>query len=202
MKTVYSLQVLRGIAAFMVVLAHTYAHLDTRHIIQGIPGLADAGIHGVDIFFVISGFVMVYISGDNFGKPGASRDFLIRRIIRVVPLYWFYTAAISVLLIFFPGDFSSGQSFDLSHLLASLSFIPVENSVGKIFPIHAVGWTLNYEMYFYLIFAFLLLFKKEWFLPLLSIILLAGVLTGMVIKQAVTPIFSVITAPLLIEFLM
>lgn len=130
--TLCSLQALRAVAATMVVLFHAYVHLDVRNIIPGIPALVDAGRAGVDIFFVISGFIMVYISKDSFGKRGASRDFMIRRIIRVVPVYWFYTLLIASILFIAPRLFSEGKTFGLEHLAASLLFIPWQNSIGDI----------------------------------------------------------------------
>lgn len=177
--SLHSLQSLRSIAAIMVVAFHSYVHLDARGIIAGIPAIVDAGRAGVDIFFVISGFIMVYISQDNFGRPGAPADFLIRRIIRVLPVYWLYTFLIASILFVAPHLFSQGKSFDLNHLMASLLFIPWENSIGDIKPVLNVGWTLNFEMYFYCLFAITLLLGKRYLLPLLSIVMLCGSLAGL-----------------------
>lgn len=198
--TLYSLQALRAIAAAMVVAFHSFVHLDARGIIDGIPAIVDAGRAGVDIFFVISGFIMVYISKDNFGKPGAPTDFLIRRIIRVVPVYWFYTFLIAAILFAVPHLFSQGKSFDLDHLIASLLFIPWQNSIGDIKPILNVGWTLNFEMYFYCIFAITLLLGKRYFLPIMSIVMLCGAAAGLTGGPYPT-LLNVITSPMLLEFL-
>lgn len=198
--TLYSLQALRAIAAAMVVVFHSYVHLDARGIIAGIPAIIDAGRAGVDIFFVISGFIMVYISKDNFGKPGAPTDFLVRRIIRVVPVYWFYTFLIASILLSVPHLFSQGKSFGLNHLIASLLFIPWQNSIGDIKPVLNVGWTLNFEMYFYCIFAMTLLLEKRYFLPQLSIVMLCGATAGLT-GGPYPPLLNVITSPLLLEFL-
>jgi len=176
--TLYSIQALRAIAASLVVVLHTYAYLEARDLISSTPDLVESGRAGVDIFFVISGFIMTYISGDSFGKPSASKDFLIKRIIRIVPIYWFYTLIMAALLLLVPHLFSDGKSFDLTHAITSFLFIPWENNSGFLKPVLQVGWTLNFEMYFYLIVTLLLFFGKTFFLQSLSIILLGGVLAA------------------------
>jgi len=55
---------------------HTFVHLEARDIIPNVPTLVDSGRAGVDIFFVISGFIMILISGNSFGNPGATQNFL------------------------------------------------------------------------------------------------------------------------------
>jgi len=198
--TINSIQSLRGIAATFVIFAHAQVYLSARNYIGELNPLIDAGRSGVDLFFVISGFIMIYVANTNFEKKGASVDFMIRRIIRVVPIYWFYTLCLAFLLIMFPQQFSQGKVFELEHLLTSLFFIPHENSIGYVKPTLMVGWTLNYEMYFYLVFSFLLLFSRKYFLILLSTILLGGIALGWVLKST-EPLVSVITSPHLIEFL-
>jgi len=200
-KKLYSIQVLRGIAALFIVVLHAYVHLEARKLIPEVPSFVNSGRAGVDIFFVISGFIMVYISGDKFGKKGAVPDFLTKRIIRVVPIYWVYTLLMAAFLFFAPHLFSQGKSFDFHLFLASLLFIPWQDSLGYIKPVLQVGWTLNYEMYFYLVFATLLLFSARLFPILMMSILLSGFLVGQVV-DSIHPIFSVMTSSLLMEFLM
>ncbi len=199
-NTLYSIQVLRGIAATLVVIFHSYIHLQARNIIPNLPVLVDSGRAGVDIFFVISGFIMVYISGENFGKVGAARDFFIRRVIRIVPIYWMYTLLMAFFLLTLPHLVSSGKTFNLTHLEASLLFIPWENNVGYIKPTLGVGWTLNFEMYFYAIFAVSLFFSKRYLAPFLAAVMTGGLLAGQLFGP-VSPIFYVMTSPLLVEFL-
>src|SRR5512146_2076335 len=92
-----SIQILRALAACLVVIGHCLhetAEIAARN--GRLPlriDLIDWGI-GVDIFFVISGFIMIYTTADLFGQPGAMRTFLTRRIIRIVPLYWLMTAGL------------------------------------------------------------------------------------------------------------
>jgi len=199
--TLYSVQALRATAASLVVILHAYVYLVARNLIPGVPDLVDSGRTGVDIFFVISGFIMVYISGNNFKKPDAPKDFLIKRIIRIVPIYWLYTSLMAALLFLVPHLFSDGKSFILAQTIASYLFVPWENNLGLIKPVLQVGWTLNYEMYFYLIFTLLLFFSKKFFLRSLSSILLCGFLVGLLFPS-IPSIFSIATSSLPIEFLM
>src|SRR5258705_5378402 len=78
-----SIQALRAIAAILVLLGH--ASVALREKVAAFP-FFPAGPFGVDIFFVISGFVMVYSSERLFGQPGASMYFFARRLARIVPL--------------------------------------------------------------------------------------------------------------------
>lgn len=147
---IVSIQYLRGVAAMSVVVYHTLVNM---------PGLAaphwlhrEIGDAGIDIFFVISGFVMFYVTRDGM----APREFLRRRIVRIVPLYWIMTLFV-VLLAAFSGLGKTTQ-LDLSHIVMSLLFIPhINPSNGGIVPLLKPGFTLNYEMYFYLVFALALL---------------------------------------------
>lgn len=136
-------QYLRAIAALMVAYFHLTlqipaytaalaAHrvIDTRYFTGAVP-----------VFFVISGFVM-YVSGID-GSPG---KFALRRLARIVPLYWFLTAAIIALAVLKPG-FLHHTSLAPAHIAASFLFVPAG------FPILVPGWSLNYEMAFYAIFA-------------------------------------------------
>lgn len=130
---IQSLQILRAVAAASVV----YLHIGCEPWFGGF---------GVDIFFVLSGFVMCYII--DSGESG--KEFFLRRIARVVPLYWALTVTAFVLVCFKPVLFNSTTA-DFGNLLKSLLFIPYTKENGTISPIIPVGWTLNYEMYFYVL---------------------------------------------------
>ena len=199
--TIHTVQALRGIAASLVVFYHGQDYLAIRGYIPHVESIYNFGRSGVDIFFLISGFIMLLIAWDNFQKPGASIDFLIRRAIRIIPIYWFYSLIMVLLLITLSQYFSRGKVFDATHAIASFVFIPWRNSIGEVNPILPVGWTLNFEMYFYLIFSILLLFKRDIFIALLAFILLGGVIAGLVFNPTI-PVLSYMSSPLLIEFMM
>jgi peptidoglycan/LPS O-acetylase OafA/YrhL len=151
-REVVSIQYLRGIAAMMVVFAHANAQfLSPTHLL-----LRNIGWSGVDLFFVISGFVMTYIIA---AKPMTAGDFLRRRIVRIAPLYWLMTGVTAALIVSLPALFTHSR-FTWLEFATSLLFIPFRNSgSGEIAPILKLGWTLNYEMFFYLCFGALILLR-------------------------------------------
>lgn len=130
MKTLYNIQLARAVAALLVV----YAHI-------GIPK-ATFGHFGVDIFFVISGFIMTLITAET------TEGFFLRRLVRIVPLYWLVTFSV-LLLSYCKPEWLNSTTPNVGHFLQSLFFIPYQKENGSIHPMLDVGWTLNYEMYFY-----------------------------------------------------
>ena len=194
-----SIQILRAVAATAVVLLHTRVYLYGRDLAPDLGSAFEVGRAGVDIFFVISGFIMVCVINNSFQVRGASMDFMLRRIIRIVPTYWAYTLLLAGFLIFAPQLFSGGKSIDYSHLAASLFFMPWTNSLGSLKPTLQVGWTLNYEMYFYLIVALLLLLPKRYFMGILTCWFVGTVALAAVIKPETT-FLSFYTKPIVLEF--
>lgn len=142
MNQVISIQYLRALAAFLVVLYHIAFLVPIGEFIF------PQGRIGVDIFFVISGFVMWVTC-----QTPDPANFLIRRIIRIVPLYW--CATLYFAMVSFSNGLEIGFNATLESFLKSLFFIPFENADrgGRIVPVAGVGWTLNLEIMFYLIFA-------------------------------------------------
>jgi exopolysaccharide production protein ExoZ len=141
-----SIQALRAIAALLVFWGHAINAV-TLEVPADFPHLY--GPFGVDIFFVISGFVMVYSSEGLFGQPGAPIKFFARRIARIVPLYWAATA----ILVWFVVPYASTKA-----VLGSLFFAP---HIPSEAPLLFVGWTLIFEMFFYAVFAIALLAKRR-----------------------------------------
>jgi exopolysaccharide production protein ExoZ len=119
----------------------------------------------VDIFFVISGFIMFYTSCRDFGKPGAVKKFLLRRLIRIVPIYWLLTG-VEVVIELVRGL----QDVDPIHIVKSLFFIPFIAGNGKFRPVLGQGWSLNYEMLFYCVFALALLLPRRVGIPAIFIV--------------------------------
>lgn len=157
-----SIQILRGGAAWMVVLHH-FMQLFYNFTPTNFLGnfFSFHGGFGVDIFFVISGFIMAYILSTN--NSITSKNFFINRIIRIVPNYWFWTLVVLIMGVFIEKLSSSYATFET--VLMSLLFISHENPdpILGIYPTLTVGWTLNIEMFFYFILAFILLFKFSLF---------------------------------------
>jgi exopolysaccharide production protein ExoZ len=174
--TIVSVQYLRGIAALLVV----YAHVATQVLRYGnfdLP-LYEYGHVGVDLFFVISGFIMWQTTFDKRMSPVT---FFYRRLTRIVPAYWIVTSVVVLVSIFVPSALTSTR-FEWAHVLASYFFVPMRHPVltHYYFPILIVGWTLNYEMFFYLIFSFCLYLARFWRVVAVVAALAAMVLYGLV----------------------
>ena len=149
----HALQYMRAIASMAVVYSHAVLQVPEYQAL-----LHDAGSFGVDIFFVISGFIMVYIA-----KPDDTpSNFISNRVRRVVPLYWFFTLLMAAILLLVPSVFKS-TTFDLTIIVKSLLFIPHYSQAdpSQVWPIVAPGWSLVYEMYFYALFAASLWFARS-----------------------------------------
>jgi exopolysaccharide production protein ExoZ len=112
-------------------------------------GFDTFGGGGVDIFFVISGFIMVYTTQSHHVGPFS---FFVNRVVRIVPIYWLLTLAVFTLAVIAPHLLGATRAAP-SELLKSLLFIPFAKSNGAVQPILFLGWTLNYEMFFYMLFA-------------------------------------------------
>ncbi|HMO30521.1 acyltransferase [Enterovirga sp.] len=143
------IQVLRAVAALMVVLHHAELSVLLGFGFASPPMLL-GGSAGVDIFFVISGFIMLVSSRRLFAAPGGSATFLKRRLIRIVPLYWAVTSIYVAAFLFAPA--ALGRPVSGGTVLASYLFWPRLGLDGTFHPILVVGWTLNYEMFFYALF--------------------------------------------------
>lgn len=139
-----SIQALRAVSIIFVMLTH-------------VPALG-IGAFGVDIFFVISGFMMMYTThvnlhaGEDFSEAAkrTNRRFLLKRIIRIIPLYYAITIFTYVMILVFPNMFVDTDPNPV-YLLKSFLFIPY-NIGNTAMPIVRVAWSLNYEILFYLLF--------------------------------------------------
>ena len=166
-KKLYGLQVLRFFAAALVLLAHTGDRLLALAERYHVPftDFGFSGRLGVDIFFVISGFIMGFLALERFGQPKAPLRFGIDRLTRVAPFYWAVTlagAAGSWVAPRLVSDASRIAPVTPEYLLKSLLFIPYLNWEGKHRPILPQGWTLNFEMMFYFVFTFCLFLRRPW----------------------------------------
>ena len=148
-EVLVSIQALRALAALAVT---------TYHALQWADGGFDVGRAGVDVFFVISGFIMWHVTA---GRDMAPADFLWRRLTRVAPLYWLSTLGVLAVALVWPAFLPEVRP-GWAHLALSLAFIPHLDPKGLPFPTLPPGWTLNYEAVFYLIFAAALAGPRAW----------------------------------------
>lgn len=143
-----SIQCLRGVAALMVVAFHCFPQLQRMGYAGWEPQFLSAG---VDIFFVISGFIMLYSAHRSPERGGGA--FLLNRAIRILPLYWLLTTLLVAIALLAPHLLNSTR-FVPMHTLFSYLMLPAIHPVTGVYqPILIPGWTLNYEMFFYLLFA-------------------------------------------------
>lgn len=151
------IQALRAIAALLVVLHHALEESMAAAVPFSPDWFTTFGAAGVDIFFVISGFIMLYVSFPDGRAAASPLSFLIKRITRIYPFYWF---CIALVLVLWTAGFYRSLQLDADTLIRSILLFPNERLVI------GVAWTLVYEMYFYLVFAATLIFRK----PLISLL--------------------------------
>lgn len=179
----------------MVVIHHIPQYLVGR-----IPNVIsfENGAAGVDIFFAISGFVMY----GTALQPNASwRKFFISRASRIIPLYWTCTLILGLSAIFLPSLFKT-FSTDWSVIFRSILFLPNYNQEGQIRPLLQMGWTLHYEVFFYITTG-LILYLTRLNAALVASALLSILSLGLslaAVKIEFTPL--ILLAPIIIEFLL
>lgn len=150
-----NIQALRAFAAINVVFFHIIGTSESYSQGVGLLGyLKGWGANGVDIFFVISGFIMLYIQMTQRRSPF---DFFKNRILRIVPIYWLLTLFVIILYLFLPSIF---REMNLTPVWAISSLFFTSSVFTNQHPVVYVGWTLEWEMLFYLIFSVSLFFDK------------------------------------------
>jgi peptidoglycan/LPS O-acetylase OafA/YrhL len=186
----FNIQVLRAIAALLVVHAHA----------AGPTGLGlrwVGGADGVDLFFVISGFIIAYVAALD------PSQFMTRRLIRIVPIYWTSTLALYLLVVAMPRLFHTTSS-DPVLLVRSLAFLPTASGLhtgdGIPHPTLSGGWTLNYEMYFYAVFAVALAGSRPRATRLAVALLLAVLATIQFTPLRDHPVAYFYGHPIILEF--
>jgi peptidoglycan/LPS O-acetylase OafA/YrhL len=155
-RKIQNIQGLRGIAVLLVVFTHMLSiegkYAQFEYII---PELFIIGESGVDLFFLISGFVMVAVTHSKSQSKIQIQKFLFHRVARIYPLYWFYTVLILGVYLLQPSLVNSNQGNQVN-IFASFLLIPQNLS-----PLVFVGWTLIHEMYFYFVFTILLFLPRK-----------------------------------------
>lgn len=151
-----SIQILRAIAAIMVIVHHYSSSFDefssSTPIISSY-GLGKIGAAGVDIFFVISGFIMFFTQKENNTVPARTlaSQFIVKRVKRIYPTYWFWS---TILLVLWLSSYAlKSHQFSIGYIISSYLLVPIDLQQPLWHPFLDQGWTLAYEMYFYLIFA-------------------------------------------------
>ena len=181
---ILSIQFTRFLAALFIVFMHSILEYESTFRV---------GDFGVDIFFILSGFIISYITEGNRHK------FLTRRLIRIVPIYWLFTFVISLLVFLLPDLFMS-TVWDTQHMLKSLFFLPGTQDQGYL-PIIKLGWTLNLEMIFYILFFLSMKFSHEYRELITSLIIILIILTLQKLELDGAYAINFYSSPLSLEFI-
>ncbi len=194
MNKLQNVQALRGIAVLAVVFFHLIIierrYGGTQTIL---PDWVAFGMFGVDLFFVISGFVMVTVTQGKFQNLRQAFLFLYHRVSRIYPLYWVYTTLALLVFLIMPGWVNSSQGGRVD-ILASYLLLP-----NELLPLVQVGWTLIHEIYFYLVFFVLMLVLPERFLFIG--LLVWGVVIAVFGRSFGSLTYNLVFHPLTLEFI-
>lgn len=190
-----SVQALRALAALFVVGFHSTLLLHDNFN----PGFKpwDNGNSGVDLFFVISGFIMIVSSQSLVRKADGWRRFILLRITRIGPMYWLATLAKLLLIVAIP-EFARHTHPTTWNTIASFLFIPSMDGMGAIKPVLPVGWTLCFEMFFYILFAGALFFAVDALVAVGSLMVLLSLVS--LVAQPDWPAIMSLASPFLLEF--
>jgi exopolysaccharide production protein ExoZ len=219
-KQFKTLQALRGIAALMVVLHHTDMLFGTHH-------LFFAGYCGVDIFFVLSGFIMTQVHSQDFGNPRRVGEFYLKRILRIFPLYWVILFSLTFVRFVLPllwgghaspvigllkeapttgvllnlpwNKMAEEPSFSLLEFLQHMILVPYSTVIVPLV------WTLSHELWFYFLFSIGILAPRRVFLTLVFLVLAATGVLQVLALAGVVPIadrsmIGFLLSPLNFEF--
>ena len=191
-----SIQVLRGIAALAVVASHL-VHLERKYVGDPLllPRFFDLGVSGVDLFFVISGFVMVTVTRGQRGAADSLR-FIYSRVTRIYPTYWFYFFATLCVFLVVPHAVNAAQNHQVD-LWRSFFLFP-----SQYLPLVTVGWSLIHELWFYEVFACLLLLPEGMRLFALLIWILVVVAANlMIVTSTLAPTAQIMLHSYTLQFI-
>ena len=180
-----TIQSLRAVACLLVVAYHA------------VDGRWANGSAGVDLFFVVSGLVMGLSSSGLASRPDGWRVFAARRLRRLVPLYWTMTTLKLAIGLALPATLAATRP-GVWNVAASYLFIPARDGAGVVRPLLGVGWTLQFEMLFYGLFACALAWRR----PPLAVLLpvLAPLAALGFLRHADWPAPMVLANGLVLEF--
>ena len=152
------LQILRGIAALLVVLFHISGSTIDVFEVEFLNNYFKFGSSGVEIFFVLSGFIIAFTAHKNIDSPHQFLDYLKKRITRLYPIYWVVLIALLLLMNLF--NYSTNHQVSFLKLLETFLLTPDHVMIN------GVSWSLSFEIYFYLLFGLLILSRKFFILIL------------------------------------
>ncbi len=188
-RQIDALQLLRAIAVVIVVQCHSGQILD----ITGSRALPNLGVFGVDIFFVISGFILSLVVLRERSQPGfrPMREFMMRRFLRIYPIYW-VLALLTLARLARSHNLFDHDYFAPFFLLPSLHYPGGQTII-------TYSWTMNFELFFYCLLGLILLKTIKWAVPILILLLISLIAIGS-ITGIRYPVIILIANPILLEF--
>lgn len=161
----YNIQYLRAFASIVVLLFHVTNLIKQQINYDFAYNIFSFGYMGVDLFFVLSGFIISYIHFADFGLSSRLKSFFLKRFTRVFPVYWIVLFPVVIGNLLIPSMGIGSESYT-TEIITSMFLVPQNHH-----PILDVAWTLRHEMFFYIIFGLLFVFNSK------KIILWIGILT-------------------------
>src|SRR5664280_1238746 len=192
------IQVLRFFAAVAVVAFHAAGVAPDGFKVpdSAISFALSYGDRGVDLFFFSSGFIIFYAT---HGARLTPAEFLRRRVERIVPLYFFVIVAVTILAVALPATFDTPDWYTPRHILRSLAFIAFTD--GEM-PVVYVGWSLEYEMYFYLVVALLMALTRDVWRNIVMVFSALAIVGRIPRVDAALGNYAFFTDPMILEFVL
>jgi peptidoglycan/LPS O-acetylase OafA/YrhL len=197
----YNIQISRGIAAMLVLIAHANLMVNPA-LFHGVFLIGWSGLH---FFFVLSGFIIFQAHSHQIACPGSFRPYIYKRIRRIYPIYWVYTLGVLAINFIAAGFFLrhliTWTGLNTETIIQSLALWPTNMSTGDM-PIIPVAWTLSYEILFYVVFGIMLL-VRPWLSVIVVSLWLLLIFSSMagIIKSG-PPLLSVAANPMNLEFML
>jgi exopolysaccharide production protein ExoZ len=192
-RKLQSIQLLRGIAAVLVVLHHATETAKRPDALdhEFLSGFFSFGYAGVDFFFVLSGFIITFIHAGDVGRPEKLRSYATKRFLRIYPIYWVVLLALIPLFFLFRNA-GFGHETRPDVLFTSIFLLP-----HTLSPVLTPAWTLRHEVWFYLLFGLLIFLRRPY-----GIILMLAVAAASFLVWALSLAGWIGTLPFPLDFLL
>lgn len=195
MTKLYNIQILRAVAVLAVLFYHLKAVSYKFYTNIDFPEFTSFGSGGVDLFFVISGFIIILVNHNKESGVKYAASFLLKRLIRIFPIYWVYSLSVLIVYLFYPNLVNNSQNGEINFLL-SFFLIPHDT-----LPLLMVGWSLSYELYFYLLVTLMICFFKWIYFKYILFFILCTILVNVVYEIFENSIsLNFLLNPYIIEF--
>ncbi|MEO6520896.1 MAG: acyltransferase [Mucilaginibacter sp.] len=196
-KKINSIQLLRAIAVILVIYNHSFIISRGNNFSDSLQSHFLNVRHwtsiGLDLFFVVSGVIMTIVTKSYLKKPDGWFEFLLKRMVRILPLYWLLS-----IVVYFE-RYAIHHPVTHGEIAKTILFFPVFAARDALLPIIGQGWSLSLEIYFYLIIVIALVFKpKQLFRPLIVTLIILGVVGCFIDPKSV--LIKFLCTPILFEF--